>query len=311
MVTMEESSSPNEEKCAMFATLPRFIHLEPAVLSEALALLAEYGDRARVLAGGCDLLPELRRRRSRPAAVVALTRLRELEVVELDVRGLRVAAMASLRSVELAPGLREHYGALHDGIHSLASVQVRTTGTLVGNLCVATPASDIAPPLMVLGATLRIHHAGGERTIPVAELFAGPKRHTLAPGELVTGVEVPPPPRGAGSAFGKLTRTAADIAKLNAAALVVTEAGVCREARIALGALAPVPIRAQAAERALAGRTLDPRALDAAAELAAGEIRPVSDLRSTAEYRRAATRILVRRVLEQAALRARGAGGVA
>lgn len=291
----------------MFATLTRFVHLEPACLSDAVALLAEHAGRARVLAGGCDLLPEIRRRRSSPALVVSLARIAELAQLALEEHGLRIRAMASLRSVELAPGLRPRFDALYDGIHSLASVQVKTTGTLVGNLCVATPASDIAPPLMVLGSTLRVACPRGERVLPVAELFAGPKRHTLAPGELVTDVFVPPPPPGAGSAFAKLTRTASDIAKLNVAALLVLERGVCREARIALGALAPVPIRAAAAEASLAGQAPDGAALERAAELAASAIRPISDLRSTAEYRRTAVRVLVRRVLERALERAGGA----
>jgi carbon-monoxide dehydrogenase medium subunit len=293
----------------MFATLTRFALLEPTTEPEALALLAEHAGRVRVLAGGCDLLPEIRRRRSHPAVVVSIARIGSLEQLELGDRGLRIRAMASLRSVELAEGLGVRFAALHDGIRSLASVQVKTTGTLIGNLCVATPASDIAPPLIVLGATLRIARAGGERSLPVAELFVGPKRHSLAEGELVIEVAVPAPPPGAGSAFAKLTRTAADIAKLNVAALVVVEEGICTCARIVLGAVAPVPVRALEAEQALVGAAPDPGTLERAALMVASAIRPITDLRSTAEYRRCATPVLARRVLEVAFSRA--AGGVA
>ncbi|MDY0004313.1 MAG: xanthine dehydrogenase family protein subunit M [Polyangia bacterium] len=290
----------------MFATLSHFDLLEPASEAEAAGLLAARPGSARVLAGGCDLLPELRRRRARPEALVSLGRIESLRGLQVEPSGLTIRAMATLWEVERALADCPEYAALHDGIHSLASVQVKTTGTLVGNLCVATPASDIAPPLIALDATLRILGDGGEGRLPLFELATGPKRHCLGPGELVTRVEVPRPPAGSGSAFAKLTRTAADIAKLNVAAWVRVEGGRCAEARILLGALAPTPVRAVAAEEALVGGAIDASALDRAAALVVEAIRPITDLRSTAEYRLEVAPVLARRVLELAFARALG-----
>lgn len=291
----------------MFASPRSFAYHAPASIAEALALLAELGPGARVLAGGCDLVPELRRRRSSAEAVVSLAAVPGLGHVDAGEGELRIGAMASLRAVERAPAVRERYAALHDGIRSIASVQVRATGTLIGNLCVATPASDIAPPLLVLGAELRVARAGGERRIGLGELYAGAKRHTLAPGELVVEAHVPAPPPGAGSAFAKLTRTAADCAKLNVAAHVVLRGRTCVDVRIALGSLAPTPVRAVEAEAILTGHALDEALLERAAAAAVAGLRPITDLRSTADYRRRVARVLVRRVVERAVTRAGGA----
>lgn len=290
----------------MFASLKRTAYCEPHSIAEAVDMLAARGGGARVLAGGCDLLPELRRKRTDTAALVDLARIPGLREASLSDEGLSIPAMASLRHVERLQDVELRFRALWDGIRSIASVQVKTTGTLVGNLCVATPASDVAPPLIVHGARLRVQSRDGERVIGVEDLFAGPKKSTLSRAELVTEVFVPTPKEGTASAFAKLTRTAADIAKLNAAALVRVEGRVCVEARVVLGAVAATPLRASAAEAALVGERPTDAAIEHAAAIAEGLVTPITDLRSTAEYRRAATRVLVRRVVHAAFERAMG-----
>lgn len=290
----------------MYSSLTSFDYHEPRSLQEAVELLSICGPGGRVLAGGCDLLPAIRRRQVRPGAVANIARVPGLARVSFDGEELRILPMASLRSVERHPDVRGCFTALYEGIRSIASVQVKTTGTLVGNLCVATPASDISPPLMVLGGELRVLGTDGLRISPLHKLFAGTKRTSLMPGELVAGVRVPLPPPGTGSAFAKLTRTAADIAKINAAVRVTLVAGVCVDARVALGSVAPTSVRSPAAELVLTGSIPDERTIRRAAEAATESIRPITDIRSTAIYRRQAMTVLLTRVIVAAVERARG-----
>ena len=290
----------------MYASLINFELNTPDSIEQTLRILAEQGANTRILAGGCDMLPDLRRRRSRPQIVLSLAGIPNFDGVSMEKDLLKIEPLASLRDVECKAEVKTHFQALYEGIHSIASIQVKTTGTLIGNLCVATPASDIAPPLMVLGAELRIQKAGSERIIPVEQLFAGAKKHSLAPDELVTEVRVPLSKPNSGSAFAKLTRTNADIAKVNVAIFVSVEKGCCTEARIALGAIAPTPVRASKAESILVGHRLDEKVIEQAATIATENIKPITDLRSTADYRKRAIKVLIVRLLNLAYVRACG-----
>jgi len=290
----------------MFLFPGPFEYFEPRTMGEATALLARLGEKAAVLAGGCELIPAMRRRKARPESLVSIVHLPGLDRLESDGSTFCIGAMATLRAVEDSPVVRADFSALFEGVQSIASVQVKTTGTLVGNLCVATPASDIAPPLMVLGAELRIAGPDGERRMPVGELFRGAKQHSLRPGEIATEVRIPAAPAASGSAFAKLTRTAADCAKLNVAALVSVQDGRCADARIALGAVASTPVRAAEAEEILRGHTPSTRRIEWAAAKAVEHVRPITDLRSTAEYRKTVLKVLIERVLRRAWERALG-----
>lgn len=284
----------------MFATLGSFEYYEPRTVEDALGLLAELGRDARVLAGGCELIPELRRRESAPRAIVSIAHIAGLDEVRLFGEELVIGALASLGAVERRLASVDDFAALFEGIDSIASVQVRNTGTLVGNLCVATPASDIATPLIVLGAEAHVASTQGTRTLPVFDLFSGAKQNSLRAGELVLEVRVRRPSPGTGSSFAKLTRTAADCAKLNVAGAVVMEGELCTDVRLVLGAVAATPVRAERAEGCLRGGPLEQTAIARAAAMAAEDVNPITDLRSTAEYRREATRVLVERVLSRA-----------
>ena len=288
----------------MFATLGSFDYHDPRTIEEALELLAELGGDARILAGGCELLPDLRRRESAPKTIVSIAHIPGLDEVRLSGDELVIGALASLGSVEQKLASDIDFAALYEGIGSIASVQVRNTGSLVGNLCVATPASDIATPLIVLDAEVHVALMQGTRTMPILDLFRAAKQNSLEAGELVLEVRVKRPSPGTGSAFVKLTRTAADCAKLNAAGAVVMDGRICADVRIALGAVAATPVRAERAEARLRGRPPEPAAIAEAAALAAADINPITDIRSTADYRREATRILVERVLSKASARA-------
>lgn len=284
--------------------LKPFEYFEPGTVEEAVQLLAGYGGKAKVLAGGVDLIPRMRERKIKPEYVVNIQRIPGLDYIEGDgTGGLKIGALTSLRSIELSPAIQKDYEILHEAAHQITSVQVKTMGTAVGNLCVATPASDIAVALFALGAELKIAGATGERTIPIEKFFIGVGQTALQSGEMVTGILLPSPPSGAGGAFLNLVRTSADIAKVNVAVMIAVTGDICREAKVALGSVAPTVFRAAKAETILKGQKLDRKVINAAAEAAAGETKPISDLRSTAEYRKETTRILVRRALEKASER--------
>ena len=285
----------------MAQALKPFEYFEPATVEEAVQILSEYGTNARVLAGGCDLVPSMRRREIKPECVISIGNIAGLDYIKGDsTKGLSIGPMTKIRSVELSPIVQKDYAALYEAVHSIASIQVKTTGTAIGNLCVATPASDIAPVLVVFGAELRIAGPGSERTIPIENFCVGVKQCALQPGEMVAELGLPPPPAGAGSAFLKLARTAADIAKVNVAVMLTVTDNTCNEAKIALGSVAPTPIRAKKAEETLKGKKLDQKVIETAAQAAAEEATPITDIRSTAEYRKETTRVLVRRALEKA-----------
>jgi carbon-monoxide dehydrogenase medium subunit len=173
-------------------------------------------------------------------------------------------------------------------------------GTAVGNLCVATPASDVATSLFALGAQLKITGPKGERIEPIEKFYVDYRLTSLKRGEMVTEVLLPNPPPGTGTAFFNLVRTRADIAKIGAATAILVQNGICREVRIAIGAAAPTVFRAVKAETLLTGQKITPQVIHKAAETAAGETKPITDLRSTANYRKEMARILVRRALEKA-----------
>jgi len=290
----------------MSRALKSFEYFEPRTVEEVVRILFMYGGEAKVLAGGVDLVPKMRKRQIQPKCLVSIQRIPGIDYIEGDgAEGLRIGALTSLRSIELSPTIQKDYELLHEAIHQIASIQVKNMGTAVGNLCVATPASDIALPLLVLGAKLRIVGLTQERTAPIEKFFIGVGQTVLQPSEIVTEVLLPSPPAATGGAFLKLVRTATDVAKVNVAVTVTVTDGICQDVKIALGSVAPTPIRANKAEEALKGKKLDQETIAEAAETAAEETKPIDDIRSTAEYRKEVTKVLVRRAIEKASKRAK------
>lgn len=290
----------------MSRALKSFEYFEPRTVEEVVRILFMYGGEAKVLAGGVDLVPKMRKRQIQPKCLVSIQRIPGIDYIEGDgAEGLRIGALTSLRSIELSPAIQKDYELLHEAIHQIASIQVKNMGTAVGNLCVATPASDIALPLLVLGAKLRIVGLTQERNVPIEKFFIGVGQTVLQPSEIVTEVLLPSPPAATGGAFLKLVRTATDVAKVNVAVTVTVTDGICQDIKIALGSVAPTPIRANKAEEALKGKKLDQETIAEAAETAAEETKPIDDIRSTAEYRKEVTKVLVRRAIEKASKRAK------
>jgi len=285
----------------MHRTMRPFELLEPQTIEEAVHILSTYGDRAKVLAGGVDLVSKMRRWQIKPECLVSIQRIPGLDYIAINGGSrLSIGALTTLRSVELSLSIQKDWVILYEAVNKIASIQVKTMGTVVGNLCVATPASDIAPVLFVLGAELKIVGPASEKTVPIEHFFVGVDQTILEPNQIVTEVSVPRLSAGTGAAFLKLAHTAASIAKINVAAAVTAANGTCKEARIALGAVAPTVIRAEKAEGALKGQKLEQKIIGEAAEIAAEEAKPITDLRSTAEYRKEMVAVLVRRATEKA-----------
>lgn len=275
----------------------------PSSVPEAVRLLRRGSRQTRIVAGGTDLVVE----RDRSIRfLVDVTRL-GLDYIRQNRSGLVVGATSTMDSLVHSPKIR----ALADGILATAastcgSVQIRNVATLGGNLANASPAADTATPLLVLDAMVVMAGPRGRRKVSLEQFFTGPRK-TLLNGALLLEIAVPALPGSprAGWSFQKLGRIQADIAVVNAAAgLAVDRAGRCAWARIALGAVGPTPMRARKAEALLAGQMLTQEVVDRAGDAVVQQVRPIDDLRASAEYRREMSRVLVRRALAECAARA-------
>jgi carbon-monoxide dehydrogenase medium subunit len=273
--------------------------VEPETLAGALDALARLDGEARLVAGGTALVPMIRLGLVKPDRLISLHRLPALAEIRTDGRTLELGAMARLADIHRAPVVREGWPLLAEAARRVASPAIRSSGTIGGNLCYAEPASDPAPALLCLEAEVSVAGPDGSRAVPITRFFSGFYEAAIEPGEIVTALRVPPPPPGARSGYVKYTsRSAEDRPLVGVAALVVVDAaGRCVDARIGLGGVAPTPIRAPRAEAVLRGEALDDAVVRAAAEAAAGEAEPLSDLRGSADYRREMIRVWVRRLL--------------
>jgi carbon-monoxide dehydrogenase medium subunit len=279
--------------------------LAPQGLDEALALLTQNG--AVPLAGGTDLFLGMERRQTQPEAVVDLKRIPGMDGIEPSGRGLRIGALALMETLSASFLIRDGYPALGEAARVVGSSQTRNRATIGGNLANASPAADTATPLMALGAVVEATGADGTREREVDQLFRGPGKTTLRDGELLTAVLIPAMPALSGSSFQRCVRTAMDIAVVNCAAfLELDENGIVVDARIAMGAVGPTPLRAASAENCLKGHGFSARTAEEAAECAAADARPIDDVRAGADYRREMVRVLTRRAIESAFQRARG-----
>lgn len=252
-----------------------------------------YGEEARVLAGGTDLLVNIKQRTKEPRYIISLKRL-PLAYIEEGEGGIRIGAVTKLRAIEKSILVRKKLPVLHEAVRAIGSVQIRNMATLGGNICNASPAADSAPALLVLEAKARIVGPNGEREVPIEGFFLGPGKTCLTRGEMLKEVFIPYMPSGSSGAFLKIGRTSMDIAKINIAVLLKTIDGMVEECRIALGAVAPTPIRARRAEKFLKGKELSEDVLREAGEIVSQEIRPITDIRATAEWRREVSKVLTR-----------------
>jgi carbon-monoxide dehydrogenase medium subunit len=261
-----------------------------------------------VVAGGTDLLPQMKTGMLKVRRVVDLSQLPELKVIErLADGGVRIGAGVSARSLELSPALRDGFVALAESAGVVGSLQIRHLATLGGNIANAAPSADMAPPLLALDAECVIQGPRGQRRVPAAEFFQGVRRTVLAPDELLVEIVIPAQGAGSGGTYVRHTpRRELDIAVVGVASQLTIRDGQCVKARIALGAVAPTPVRASAAEAHLQGEAVTPALIEEAANLAVEASSPISDQRGSAEFRRHLVRVLTRRTLTTALERATG-----
>ena len=283
--------------------MKNFEYRKVSTLEEAFHLLARHQERARILAGGTDLLVKMRHKILAPELLIDLKGIPGLAEIRFDsANGLRLGALVSIHALETSPLVKEKFGIIAQSASSLGSYQIRTRATLGGNLGNASPAADMVPGLISLTAKAKIAGRNGERLIPLEELFAGPGKTRLQCGEILTEVQIPTPPAATGFHYAKHSiRKAMDLAVVGVAVAlsIIPGKDLCSEAKIALGAVSPIPMRASKAEDFLRGQKVDEISISRAAFLAAEEARPVSDIRASSEYRKEMVRVLTQRTLHQ------------
>jgi carbon-monoxide dehydrogenase medium subunit len=283
-----------------------FTYLEPSNLDEALALLAQHGDQAKLIAGGTGLVNFIKQRLVRPSFVIGLRALKPLAHIEEE-SGLRIGALATLQSLATCDLIRRSAPLLAEACGHVATVRIRSMATIGGAMAHADPNLDTPPALMAMDAQIVARSQRGQRTIATDQFFTGYYETVLAQDEIVTDILIPKQPAGSGTAFLKfLPATRDDYATVSVAARVaLNDNGTVAEARVALGAAAMVPVRARAVEAELAGKEADETVFREASSLVLNAIDPIADLRGSSEYKRKMAIVHVRRALASATVKAR------
>jgi len=285
-----------------------FDYVSANSVSEAIALLGQYGDDAKILAGGHSLIPILRYRLAAPAVLIDINRIDGLEYLQETDGTLHIGALTREAELDRSPLIRRRYPILYDTAHSIADPVVRNWATVGGNVAHADPANDHPATMLALGVTIVAEGPAGPRVIPVDEFFTDATFETaLQPGELLTEIRVPAPTLHSGGAYFKLERKVGDYAIAGVAVYVQLDAnGLVTSAGIGLTNVGSAPIKARAAEQSLLGKPLDEQSIRTAADLAEAASQPASDTRGPADYKRAMVHTLCTRALTKAAARAQG-----
>jgi carbon-monoxide dehydrogenase medium subunit len=283
--------------------MKRFDYYQPQSLKEAYSLMEKAAGSAKYIAGGTDILWRIRQKAVEPDALISLRAIEALRGISVN-GGLSLGGMTLFREVERNPAIADKYQALTQAASLLANPQIRNVATVGGNLCNAAPSADSALPLLVMEAVLVLEGPGGAREVPIEHFFKGPGQTAMDKTEVLTQIKIPKGEPRTRSAFLKVGRLRQDIAVVNAAALVVMKGNLCAKCRIALGAVAPVPLRLKSVERLVEGQEIEPALLERAGEMAEKEVRPISDVRSTAAYRKAITRVLAMEAIKTAVMSA-------
>lgn len=281
--------------------LPKFEYHEPKTLEEALKLLSELGGNAKVLAGGTDLLVRMKLKIDRPTHVVSIARVPGLtEIIPRNGHAVTVGSAVTARDLARHEIIIDRFTPLALAAGRLGAPIIRNRATIGGNLVNARPAADFPPPCMVLNASLKLKSVRGEREVNVNDFFRGPGETVIEPHELLVSLNIETPPPWTGGAYLKLgARKTLEISMVNVAALVTLQApdGPIVDARIALGAVAPTPVRAFAAEEMLIGQKPSEQLFQSAGEVGVGMCSPITDHRGTMEYRCMMIEVLVKRAL--------------
>jgi CO/xanthine dehydrogenase FAD-binding subunit len=282
-----------------------FEYLKPGSIEETLRLLKARGPAARVLAGGTDVVSELRDGLIAPDLLIDIKGIAGLDAIAFDDAALVIGPLVTFTDLIESEAVRHEFPVLWEAAKTVGSVGIRNRATMVGNICSAVPCADAAPPLLVYEATVRVAGPDGARSIPIADWFLGPRRTALGLGEIVTSVRVPRPADGHAGAFVKLGRYRGEDLAQASVAILALRGDVYR---VAFGAVAPTPVRARRIESLMEGRALDDALIGDATRLVPEETAPITDIRASREYREHMLPIMLERGLRAAAGRLTGEG---
>lgn len=281
--------------------LPDFEYYVPESVTEACGLLAQFGSKATLIAGGTDILTKMKQEVMAPEVLVSLKNLSQLTNINYETgKGIIIGSRATHNDLVNSPVLQEKYLSICEAAHHMANNQVRNRGTVGGNIVNAVPSADLPPILIALGAMVKLVGTGGERTLPLEDFSKGPGKTVIKQDEILTEIVIPDQ-SFTGSTYIKFgLRRSGALAVVGVAAAVVMDGDICKEARIVLGAVAPVPMRAKKAEEMLNGKTVTDELIEEIGVCTAGESKPISDIRGSAEYRRDMVRVFTKRALSKA-----------
>jgi carbon-monoxide dehydrogenase medium subunit len=285
-------------------------YLAPDTLDEAIGAFAAAGSAGRILAGGTDLLVQMRAGSLKPGLIVDIKRIAEMTAIEETADGgFRIGAATSGMALLEHPRFGKVWPGVLEAVNLIGSKQVQGRASAGGNLCNGSPAGDSVPALVAAGAMVTVQGPNGRRELPVEQVPAGPGRTHLKPGEILVSFALPPRPAGSSDAYLRMIpRTEMDIAVVGLGVSLTLKDGVCTAARVGLGAVAPTVLLVEAAANALIGSRLDPSALDAAAAACSAACRPIDDKRGTITYRTKVAGVLLKRTVAIAAERAKRIG---
>ena len=284
----------------------RFEYLEPVTIEETVSLLTKYGEKAKVVAGGTDLLVQMRKKVLRPQYVVDIKGIAALDFINYDDgQGLRIGTLTTIRALEKSAELRQRHPVISQAASLLGSFVIRNIATLGGNLCNAAPSAETAPALIGMSARAKIIGPDGERTVPIEGFFTGPGQTVLKTGELLVEIQVPPPMPNTKAIYllkhGLRGTTDPAIVGVGIVVTAMPESEVCQDAKIVLGAVAPTPMRATEAEKVLKGKRIDDALIKKVAQAASEQCCPIFDVRASAEYRGKMVEVFTKRALRQIA----------
>jgi carbon-monoxide dehydrogenase medium subunit len=286
-----------------------FEYFAPKTVKEALSLLSQYKEGAKIIAGGQSILVVMRQRLLTPEYVIDIKGLSALDYIKYDEgKDLRIGALTPHRTIEKSPVIQKHFGVLSEMEENLATIQTRNWGTIGGNLCHGDPAGDPATIFIALKAKLKLASSTGERVIDMEEFSKDYLEVALGPGEMLTEIQVPTPAPQTGTAYEKLMVMKGDMGVIGAAVSITLDSkGSCQDARIVLSNCSAVPLRAKKAEKVLIGKAINDARLAEAGEVASSEADPPDDVHGSAKYRIEMIKVFVKRAAQIALEKARAA----
>jgi carbon-monoxide dehydrogenase medium subunit len=287
----------------MTRTLKEFGYFNPQRIDDAISILEALDKKVAILAGGTDLLNQMKLRQVMPEFVLNIKNVKELGYIRQN-RGLTIGALTTITAIRESEAIKKGYTSLYDAAEWFGTPQIRNMATVGGNVCRSSPSSDMVVPLMALDAKLKLVGTKGERTVPIEEFALAPGWNILD-REILTEITVPPQEKSFGAAFIKLKRSSADLAKVSCAVRIVVKDDKCEDIRIVLGAVADRIFRTRKAEEILKGGKVTDLKVEEAAKMASQESQPITDVRSTAEYRKQMIEVLVKRLIHLSIERAK------